>query len=77
MKKNLSIFIFNFLLLFFICSFSPARAQGDLTREVAADTERWPVPQPDASWKLEYMPHNNANHNVYVYKDKQIGRAHV
>ena len=45
-------------------------AQGDLTHEVAADIERWPAPQPDASWKLEYLPHNNANHNVYVYKDK-------
>ena len=45
-------------------------AQGDLTHEVAANTERWPVPQPDTSWKLEYLPHNNANHNVYVYKDK-------
>ena len=45
-------------------------AQGDLTHEVAADTERWPAPQIDPDWKLEYLPHNNANHNVYVYKDK-------
>lgn len=42
----------------------------DLTHEVEADTEKWPVPQVDGSWKLEHMPHNNANHNVYVYKDK-------
>ncbi len=45
-------------------------AQGDQTREVEADTMRWPVPHIDASWQLEYLPHNNANHNVYVYKDK-------
>ena len=41
-----------------------------MTHEVAANTERWPVPQIETSWKLEYLPHNNANHNVYVYKDK-------
>lgn len=45
-------------------------AQGDLTREVEADTMRWPVPHVEADWQLEYLPHNNANHNVYVYKDK-------
>ena len=50
--------------------FLPAQAQGDQTREVAADTLRWPKPLLDAEWKLEYLPHNNANHNVYVYKDK-------
>ena len=51
-------------------SLNTTMAQGDLTHEVAADTLRWPVPQVDPSWQLEYMPHNNANHNVYVYKDK-------
>lgn len=45
-------------------------AQGDQTREVEADTMRWPAPHVDAGWMLEYLPHNNANHNVYVYKDK-------
>ena len=45
-------------------------AQGDLTHEVPADTNRWPKPQLASEWKLEYLPHNNANHNVYVYKDK-------
>lgn len=45
-------------------------AQGDQTREVEADTMQWPAPHIDASWQLEYLPHNNANHNVYVYKDK-------
>ena len=42
----------------------------DLTHEVEADTLKWPVPSVKEEWKLEYMPHNNANHNVYVYKDK-------
>lgn len=42
----------------------------DLTHHVEADTQKWPVPQVDAEWNLEYLPHNNANHNVYVYKDK-------
>lgn len=42
----------------------------DLTHEVEADTEKWSVPSVKEEWKLEYMPHNNANHNVYVYKDK-------
>ena len=60
------------ILLTFVCflAFGFVSAQGDLTHEVAANTERWPVPQTDSSWKLEYLPHNNANHNVYVYKDK-------
>lgn len=47
-----------------------AFAQGDQTREVEADTMRWPAPHVEADWQLEYLPHNNANHNVYVYKDK-------
>lgn len=42
----------------------------DLTKEVEADTDRWPVPVVDSSWKLTLMAHNNANKNVYVYKDK-------
>ncbi len=42
----------------------------DLTHEVEADTEKWSVPSVKEEWKLEYLPHNNANHNVYVYKDK-------
>ena len=47
-----------------------AGAQGDMTHDAEADTLRWPVPRPDDGWELEYLPHNNANHNVYVYKDK-------
>ena len=58
------------LSLFGVLPLSAVHAQGDLTKEVEADTLRWPVPQTDPSWKLEYLPHNNANHNVYVYKDK-------
>ena len=42
----------------------------DFTHEVPANVEKWPVPSIKSEWKLEYMPHNNANHNVYVYKDK-------
>ena len=63
----------RYLFLFALFGFLPFNvvlAQGDMTKEVEADTMRWPVPQLDTSWKLEYMPHNNANHNVYVYKDK-------
>ena len=56
--------------LIFLLPLTRTMAQGDMTREVPADTLRWPVPQPDDSWKLEFLPHNNANHNVYVYKDK-------
>ena len=67
--KQILIFILSFFHSFIFTS-SVLFAQGDLTHEVAADTERWPVPEIDPSWKLEYMPHNNANHNVYVYKDK-------
>ncbi|MCF0196404.1 MAG: DUF5005 domain-containing protein [Bacteroidaceae bacterium] len=43
---------------------------GDHTKEVKADTLRYPRPQVDEAWKLEYLPHNCANQNVYVYKDK-------
>lgn len=54
-----------------LAALMPALAVAqDLTHEVAADTGKWPVPQVDASWKLELMAHNNANANVYVYKDK-------
>ncbi len=42
----------------------------DLTHEVEADTDKWPAPAVDENWKLELMAHNNANKNVYVYKDK-------
>lgn len=42
----------------------------DLTHEVAADEGRWPAPVVREEWNLELMPHNNANHNVYVFKDK-------
>lgn len=42
----------------------------DLTHEVEANTGKWPVPAVQDAWKLEWMPHNCANHNVYVYKDK-------
>lgn len=57
-------------LLFALLPFSSALSDGDLTHEVAANPERWPAPQIEADWKLELMEHNNANHNVYVYKDK-------
>ena len=61
---------YKLLFLFYCLYLFEVMAQGDLTHEVEADTLRWPIPKPDAGWKLEYMPHNNANHNVYVYKDK-------
>lgn len=48
-----------------------AGVQGqNLTREVAADTVRFPVPDIDADWNLVWMPHNCSDANVYVYKDK-------
>lgn len=42
----------------------------DLTHEVEADHSKWPEPVVDSAWKLTLMKHNNANKNVYVYKDK-------
>ena len=57
------------LMLTALCLTTNCLAQ-DLTHEVAANTEKWPVPSIKEEWKLEYLPHNNANHNVYVYKDK-------
>lgn len=51
------------------CTVWPCLAQ-DLTHEVAADEGRWPAPQVKEEWKLEFLAHNNANHNVYVFKDK-------
>lgn len=60
----------TFSLLASVLLAATALAQGDLTHEVAADADRWPVPELPAEWKLELMAHNNANHNVYVYKDK-------
>ena len=33
--------------------------------------QQWAEPQIPAEWGLERMPHNNANPNVYVYKDKR------
>lgn len=60
----------TFSLLASVLLAATAVAQGDLTHEVAADVDRWPVPDLPAEWKLELMAHNNANHNVYVYKDK-------
>ena len=48
-----------------------AGVQGqNLTREGAADTVRFPVPDIDADWNLVWMPHNCSDANVYVYKDK-------
>ena len=46
------------------------RAGDDLTREVEADTVRFPVPVIEEDWNLVWMPHNCSDHNVYVYKDK-------
>ncbi len=43
---------------------------GDHTVEVEADTQKWPEPEVKEEWKLTLMRHNNANKNVYVYKDK-------
>ena len=63
MRKNL---LFAALSL---CAAVSVQAQ-DLTHEVEADTEKWPEPVLDSSWKLSLMKHNNANKNVYVYKDK-------
>ena len=63
MKKN--VFLTAFAL--FAVLFSEAQ---DLTHDVEADTLKWPAPVIDSAWKLNYMGHNNANNNVYVYKDK-------
>ena len=42
-----------------------AGVQGqNLTREVAADTVRFPVPDIDADWNLVWMPHNCSDANV-------------
>lgn len=60
----------NLLLTLLIVSIPVVASAQDLTHEVEADTLKWPVPSVKKEWKLEYMPHNNANHNVYVYKDK-------
>ena len=61
---------YQHLLLTLLCSIGINGFAQDLTREVEADTQKWPIPVLKEEWKLEYMPHNNANHNVYVYKDK-------
>ena len=62
-RKKMMKYIFLFALFLFM-PYEKIMAQGDLTHEVAADTVQWPVPHPDASWQLEYLPHNNAHHNV-------------
>lgn len=54
-------------------AFAVAQAQdltGDHTVEREADTDRWPVPEVKDEWNLVLMEHNNADKNVYVYKDK-------
>lgn len=63
MKRN----VFLTALALFAVLFSEAQ---DLTHDVEADTLKWPAPVIDSAWKLNYMGHNNANNNVYVYKDK-------
>ena len=57
--------------LLLLTAIAPALVHAqDMTHEVESDTTRWQVPKVEEAWKLELMPHNNANHNVYVYKDK-------
>ena len=55
------------LLILLACSVAINSYSQDLTHEVEADLQKWPIPSVKEEWKLEYMPHNNANHNVYVY----------
>ena len=64
MKRNLLI------LTALLAAAAAAFADGDLTREVPADTVQYPVPAIEADWNLVWMPHNCSNKNVYVYKDK-------
>ncbi len=58
------------LLLFPMAALALLSWGQDLTHEVEADTIKWPVPVIDDAWQLTYLPHNNPNKNVYVYKDK-------
>ena len=58
------------LLLLLLLPLLAVRADGDLTREVPADTVAWPVPAIQSRWNLKWLPHNCSNANVYVYKDK-------
>lgn len=61
----------SFIILFFLPVLSlQARDENDLTREVPADTVRFPAPVIEEDWNLVWMPHNCSDHNVYVYKDK-------
>lgn len=54
---------YRLLIIFSIFCFVEAMAQDG--------RQQWAEPQIPAEWGLERMPHNNANPNVYVYKDKR------
>ena len=54
---------YRLLIIFSIFCFVEAMAQNG--------QQQWAEPQIPAEWGLERMPHNNANPNVYVYKDKR------
>lgn len=54
---------YRLLIIFSIFCFVEAMAQDG--------RQKWAEPQLQAEWGLERMPHNNANPNVYVYKDKR------
>ena len=64
LKRHLLLYFFLMLICVHIS------AGDDLTREVEADTVRFPVPVIQEEWNLVWMPHNCSDHNVYVYKDK-------
>lgn len=72
MNKSKLIFVFALAgMLSFPSSLAMAQdLTGDHTKHVDADPERWPAPELKDEWQLTYLPHNNANNNVYVYKDK-------
>ncbi len=69
-KKNICFMCKKLMLFLPLCFTTCLSLAQDLTHEVEADLDKWPAPVVDESWNLELMAHNNANKNVYVYKDK-------